>query len=78
MTNPEIQILAARGLDATLEELVNVRGGNINAYAEFKRQAEETGEISLNSIDRGSISRVAMVGQILLQSMMIDNNIVGR
>ncbi|MBO4735782.1 MAG: GNAT family N-acetyltransferase [Paludibacteraceae bacterium] len=77
MTNPEIQILAARGLDATLEELVNVRGGNINAYAEFKRQAEETGEISLNSIDRGSISRVAMVGQILLQSMMIDNNIVG-
>ena len=39
--------------------------------------SEETGEISLNSIDRGSISRVAMVGQILLQSMMIDNNIVG-
>ena len=76
VTNPEIQILAFRGLDATLEEFVNVRGGNIAAYSDFKRQAEETGEIKLNSLDPNTRSRVAVVGQVLLRSMMIDNNIV--
>ena len=76
VTNPEIQILAARGLDATLEEFVNVRGGNIAAYSDFKRQAEETGEIKLNSLDQNTRSRVAVVGQVLLRSMMIENNIV--
>ena len=76
VTNPEIQILAARGLDATLEEFVNVRGGNMHAYAEFRRQAEETGEISLNSLDPNTRSRVAVVGQVLVNSMMLDTNIV--
>lgn len=76
VTNPEIQILAARGLDATLEEFVNVRGGNIAAYSDFKRQAEETGEIKLNSLDPNTRSRVAVVGQVLLRSMMIENNIL--
>ena len=76
VTNPEIQILAARGLDATLEEFVNVRGGNMHAYAEFRRQAEETGEITLNTLDPNTHSRVAVVGQVLVNSMMLDTNIV--
>ena len=76
ITNPEIQILASRKLDATLEELVNVRGGNMLAYGEFKRQAEETGEINMTMFDPNTRSRVAVVGQVLLNSMMIDTNIV--
>lgn len=76
ITNPEINILAARGLDATLKELVNVRGGNIAAYSEFRRQAEEGGSITLESLNTGSVSRVAMTGQVLLASAMIDSNMV--
>ena len=76
ITNPEIQILASRKLDATLEELVNVRGGNMLAYGEFKRQAEETGEINMSMFDPNTRSRVAVVGQVLLNSMHIDANIV--
>jgi hypothetical protein len=76
ITNPEIQILASRKLDATLEELVNVRGGNMLAYGEFKRQAEETGEINMSMFDPNTRSRVAVVGQVLLNSMHIDTNII--
>lgn len=75
ITNPEIQILAARGLDDTLREMVNVRGGNIHGYNEFRRMLEENGEADLDTIDPNSKTRVSVVGKVLLQSMMIDTNL---
>lgn len=75
ITNPEIQILAARNLNYTLQEFVTVRGGNIAQYGEMKRQLEETGEVRLNRLDPNSKTRVAVVANVLLKSMMIDNNI---
>lgn len=75
ITNPEIHILAARGLDKTLQELVNVRGGNVHGYNEFRRMLEETGEADLDALDPNSKTRVSVVGKVLLQSMMIDTNL---
>ena len=75
ITNPEIQILAARGLDKTLKELVNVRGGNIHGYSEFRRMLEENGEADLDMIDPNSRTRASVVGGKLLQSMMLDTNL---
>jgi len=75
ITNPEIQILAARNMDATLFELVNVRGGNINSYAEMKRSLEENGEARLNDLDPTSRTRVAVMGGVLLTAMMLDSNL---
>lgn len=75
ITNPEIQILAARGLDRTLEELVNIRGGNIQGYAAFKQAMEETGDVSLDSISPDFRPRISMVAEVMLKSMMLDNNI---
>jgi len=75
ITNPEIQILAARNMDAALYEFVNVRGGNINSYAEFKRSLEENGEARLNDLDPTSRTRVAVMGGVLLTAMLIDNNL---
>ena len=75
ISNPEIQIMQARNLDASLFEYVNVRGGNINSYAEFKRALEETGSVSLNSLDPNNRTRVAVMGGVLLTSMMIENNL---
>ena len=75
VTNPEIQILAARGLDNVLEEFVRVRGGDMHAYSEFKRQLEETGEADLSSLGKFSRSRVSVMAGVLLKAMMLDTNI---
>ena len=75
ITNPEIQILAARGLNNTLQELVNIRGGNIHGYSEFRRMLEENGEGDLDMLDTGSRTRASVVGGKLLQSMMLDTNL---
>ena len=75
VTNPEIQILAARGLNNTLQEFINVRGGNINNYNDFRRALEETGECNLGDLDPNSKTRVAVVGGVLLKSMMLDTNL---
>ncbi len=75
ITNPEIQMLYARGLMTTLAEIVQVRGGNVNAYAEFKRQLEETGSCDMNSIDPNFASRATRVAAVLFQSMHIDINL---
>ena len=76
ITNPEINILAFRGLDTVLEEMVNVRGGNMVAYGEFRKQAEETGEIHMSELDPSTRSRTAVIAQVLLNAMHIENNIV--
>ena len=75
ITNPEIQILAARGLNKTMQELVNIRGGNIHGYSEFRRMLEENGEADLDTIDPNSRTRASVVGSKLLQSMMLDTNL---
>lgn len=63
ITQPEIQALHARGLNTTLEELLRIRGGDINAYGDFKRQLEETGEATLESIDPNSRTRSSEIGR---------------
>ena len=75
LSTPEIQSLSTRGLTATLQELVRVRGGDINAYGDFKRQLEESGEASMKSLDPRTRARASVLSHILLQSMMIDNNL---
>ena len=75
-TTPEIQIFHARNLDTTIFEMANVRGGNINNYAEFKRSLEETGEVSLNQLDPMNRTRVAVIGQVFLTAMHLDVNLV--
>ena len=75
LSTPEIQSLSTRGLEKTLQELVRVRGGDVNAYGDFKRQLEESGEASMNSLDPRTRARAGVLSHILLQSMMIDNNL---
>ena len=76
ITGPEIRVMHARGLDNTLKEMISVRGGNIGAYGDFKHQLEETGDASLGDIQTDSVSRTAMVTQVILESMHLDNNLV--
>jgi len=75
VTNPEIQILSARGLDNTLQEFVSARGGNMAQYAELRRACEENGEVNLSQLDPNSRPRSAVVAGIMLQSILLDTNL---
>lgn len=75
ITQVEIQALFARDLKNTLIELVKVRGGDISAYADFKQQLSETGEISLQALDTSSTARSVVITSVFLKSMMLDNNL---
>lgn len=71
----EAQTLDSKGLHKSLIELIDVRGGNLDAYAQFKSQLEETGEVSMNDLDRSSRVISARTARVMLQSMHLDNNL---
>lgn len=74
VTQPEIGSLAARGLDNTLYELLNVRGGNEVARREFRKQLLESGTGSLDSLSGvGTIKSIDTMS-IYLNGMHLGNN----
>lgn len=72
----EAQALFARGLDKTNLELIKYRGGDTTAFAEFKRELEETGRTSIGR-NTGSIARSAVVLDQYLAGMHIESNASG-
>ena len=75
ISNPEIQALHTRGLDETLKELVQVRGGNPETYGVFRSQLEESGSADIDTSDPTDRTRVAQMAKVLLAGMHIDSNI---
>lgn len=74
LTQPEIGSLSARGLDNTLYELLNVRGGNEEARREFRKQLLDTGEGNLDSLSGvGTIKSIDTMS-IYLNGMHLGNN----
>lgn len=72
----ELQALYARGLKNTIRELNKVRGGDVHAYSNFKRQLEDTGAASLDNLEVNTIPRAAMLTSVFLKGMHLDNNLV--
>ena len=72
----EAQALFARGLDKVNLELIKFRGGDTTAFAEYKRELEETGKTSIGK-DTGSIARSAVVLDQFLAGMHIESNASG-
>lgn len=75
LSTPEIQALSTRGLNTVLSELVKVRGGDVIAYGDFKRQLEESGGARLDSLDPRTRARSGVIAHVLLESMMFENNL---
>lgn len=75
LTADEIRSLGARGLENTLIELAKVRGGDVTAYGDFKRQMQENGTVKLSSLDPSTRVRSADVAKILFRGMMLDCNL---
>ena len=72
----EAQALYARGLDKTNLELIKFRGGDVTAFAEYKRELEETGKTTIGK-DTGSVARSAVVLDQFLSGMHIESNASG-
>lgn len=76
ITNPEIQSLAAKGLNTVNQEIVSIRGGNVEAWAGgFRKEAEETGLVHLEDIPKDAQNRTVVVAQILMEGLHLSNNI---
>ena len=73
----EAQTYDSKGLHRCLDELLIVRGGNLEAYAAFKASLENGGQGSLTELDYSTGVRSAVVGQVILESMHIENNLSG-
>lgn len=78
ITNPEIQALGVKNLPNTRREIVSYRGGNVDVWqSQFKKQAEETGEVSMEDISNDSRGRPVVMAHVLWKSMHIDNTFIG-
>lgn len=73
----EAQTYDSKGLHRNLDELLTVRGGNVEAYAAFKAALENGGSARLSELDYSSGVRGVVIGQALLESMHLTNNLAG-
>lgn len=73
---PEMQLLYGRGMTNTIVEFMKIRGGDINAYANFKQQLEETGHCSQQSLDSDTMARTVKITSLVLKCMGLGNNFV--
>ena len=73
LTQPEMLILAQRNMPQTLKELAKIRGGDIDAYSEFVRSANEVGSIDIEHMGDDSVARSALITRIYLKGMMVDS-----
>lgn len=73
-TFPETHALNELDLHSVLHEFVNVRGGNIYACADLKRQLEESGSAS-SAVLADSRTRVAMMTKTIFECMHYEINL---
>ena len=71
----EAQTYDSKNLYRNLDELLTVRGGNLEAYAAFKTALENTGNARLSELDFTTGVRSVIVGQVQLESMHLENNL---
>lgn len=72
----ETQALFANGLDNTILELIKFRGGDVTAFAEYKRELEETGRVSIGR-ETHSVPRSAVTLDVFMSGMHIESNASG-
>ena len=71
----EAQTYDSKNLHKNLDELLTVRGGNLEAYSAFKMALETTGHARLDEIDFTTGVRSVIVAQVLLESLHLENNL---
>lgn len=76
---PEIQMLAAMGLEKTLSELIKYRGGDEKGMAAMDASISRTGGVSLKAIEpyAGTV-RASQTLSAYLTGMHLSNNLIPR
>lgn len=72
----EVQALYARGLENTITELIKYRGGDVVAFAEYKRELEEQGSTTIGR-ETGSVTRSGVALDQLFAGCHLETNISG-
>ena len=76
ISEPESRILHAFGFKNTLRELNKFRGGDVVAFAEYKRELEETGMTTVDR-DTGTKVRSAVAVDVYYSGIHIESNASG-
>ena len=73
---PELQVMAALGLNKSIEEMMKVRGGDSKAYRQFTNSIIQTGSGSLMNAGNteGRVKSIESLHTLLL-GMHLDNNL---
>lgn len=71
----QAQTIYQHGLDKSLDELFNTRGGNTENYAVLRASLEETGSASLTDLDPRNRPRAVEVAKTYYRAMHLDNNL---
>lgn len=76
LSNPEMQVLYALGLDSTIEELLKVRGGDAPAFTAMNKAAHETGGFSLDQVAKagGKVKSTETLATFL-KACHLNNNL---
>lgn len=76
LSNPEMQVLYALGLDKSIEEFLKVRGGDAAAYTSMNKFAHETGGFSLDQVAKagGKVKSTESLSTFL-KAMHLNNNL---
>lgn len=76
LSYPELQVNAAKGLDAMITELIKFRGGDVKAFNAMNRSIMQTGSVDLKSLENIPTKvKATETLSVMLKSMMIDNNL---
>lgn len=76
LSNPEMQVLYALGLDKTIEELLKVRGGDAAAYTSMNKFAFESGGFSLEQVAKaGGKVKSTETLSTFLKACHLNNNL---
>jgi hypothetical protein len=74
---PEIQILAALNLDASLTEMLKYRGGDIKGFDAMNDAISKTGGVSMDNIQHlGTTVKSVSTLSTLLKAMHLDNTLL--
>lgn len=73
---PEIQVLYAQGLNASITELIKYRGGDEEGFRAMNQAIVEQGGVTMDSLkDIKSRTKSVDTTSILLKAMHLDNNL---
>lgn len=73
---PELQVLFAQGLDATITELIKFRGGDAQAFNAMNRSIIETGGVSIEYLSQfGTKVKSVTTLSTLLKTIHLDNTL---